>query len=414
MARQMADVLNTTTLVHRGDRDFDSWWRTAAICDLPGVFRAEDIPNLHSIFDAIKRMGFDAFLFRPAHEDLNSSQEALRNLVTAAHEAGLKLIARVVAAPDGQATDPTATPPAVRVGDDHTRLLARTRTVIEAGVDGVDVGLIWDDPESASQDDRAEEFSRTIDLELAEIAASGKSMILAGEATKDHPRFFERHVRDEWFHHLRDDALYGASWDAEEIKSRVRETYQDRDPLGHAVPWRPSIATWSSNPRQRRPLPGSWEDQSPAARSAAMTAFATALPGAIYLPFLRCGGSIKIKGTESAQINLGMGERPKDRFRRGLASSLLHLRAKYQLGSATLAFIDGLSWCHPGVVALLSGPVMVVLNTSTREVVVPSRHTPLVYSGGFLDSTEAGTNVEPESCAWFLAGRPEPVDPAIY
>jgi len=412
--QQSTDVLNTTVLVHRADRSASSWWRTAAICDLPGAFGAGDLDALNGSLEGIRKIGFDAILIRTASADISREQAELARLVNYAHSVNLKVLVRIVGAPDDQVTLPSETPPQVSLDEDRDRLIARTRLVVRAGVDGVDIGLIDDDPTLQHAALRAEGFTQTIHMGLAELAEAESSTILTAEATQENPEYFGRHLTEDWFHHLRDDALYGSPWDADAIQARTRRAYQNRDPLGMTTAWRPSLVTWAENPRLRGSVPGAWEENAPQPRSAAMVAYSASLPGAVYLPYLSCGGSVHLAGFGKPRLRLGLGETPGEMFLRGLTASILHLRQDYELGSASLAFIEGLSWAPPGIAVHLSGPLLVVLNTSAREVVVPPQHVPLVYSGGFLDSSSSGTNVEPERCAWFVAGRPNPVDPAHY
>lgn len=408
------EVLNTTRLVHRGSGTGTSWWRTSAVCDLPGAFGADDLTALHEQLEPVQKLGFDAVLLRLAEADVTRRTPDLKALVDSAHTHGLRVMVRVVAAPDDQVTAPTATPPLLELMDDADVLVERTRALLNAGVDGVDVGLIVDAPELGDGARRGEEFSRTVNQQLAELADLGSQTILSGEASRSHPDFFHRHLTEDWFHHLRDDSLYGSPWSARSLQNRIIQAYKDRDPLGHAAAWRPSLKTWAENPHLRGAIDGSWEEDAPAARSSAMITFSASLPGAIYLRYLTCGGSVHVSQLRRQRLSLLLGTAPLDMFQRGLASSVLHLRKKYDLGNATLAFVEGLSWANDQTSVHLSGPIMVVLNTSSRSITVPNHHSPLLYSGGFLDSTAEGTLVEPESCAWFVAGRPDPIDPADY
>lgn len=406
----LSETVNTTHLIHRAGQGPSSWWRTCAICDMPGSFGKHGLRDLREVLPQIAKTGFDAVLLRPSDPDLTSLAGPLEKTIAAAHEVGLKAIIRVMAQPDDHILSPADSPPFVRLSDDPELVAARTRILLDLGADGVDLGRIDDAPERPDPDQRLRHFTDLVNLQLAEIADIESRIILTAEALSTNPRFFDVHVTEDWFHHLRDDALFGSPWSAPVLQERIKKTYAMHDPLGQAVAWKPSLGgVWSHSPKLRSFEPGSWEEGARSSRADAMVAFAASLPGAVYIPFRRAGGAVRV--TSKNTLRVTFGDDPADTMRRGLTSSLLHLRRKYQLGQANLAFINGISWAHPGVSVQLAGPLLIVLNTSQSPIEVPAMHSPLVYSGGFLDESPAGSIVEPETCAWFLAGRPAPVDP---
>lgn len=406
----LSETVSTTHLIHRAERGSVSWWRTCAICDLPGSFGKRSLKDLRALLPQIAKIGFDGVLFRLADPDASALRSPLQSTIDAAHEEGLHVIIRVMAQPDNRPLNPTDSPPFVRLSDDPELVADRTRELLKLGVDGIDLGRIEDAPEQPDAEQRLTHFTNLVNLQLAEIADIESRVILTAEALRDNPRFFEAHVMEDWFHHLRDNALFSAPWSAKTIQERVKHSYATHDPLGQAVAWKPSLGgAWSTSPKQRSLEPGSWEDGARGIRADAMTAYAASLPGAVYIPFQRCGGSIHV--TSKGRLRITMGSKPSDTMRRGLASSVLHLRRKYNLATANLAYIKGMPWTHPGIAVQITGQLLTVLNTSDKPVEVPPIHAPLLYSGGFLDESAYGSIVEPQTCGWFVAGRPDPVDP---
>lgn len=409
------EVSTTTRLVHRGGHQEASWWHTAAVCDLPGAYDEADLLTLVETLADIKKLGFQALLLRLSIPDVKQQRPQLAALVKRAHCEGLRVLVRIGSSPVEEVVAPADSPPLLELDNDARILAERTRVVLAAGVDGVDLGMIDDAPHEPDGEGRAELFTQTVNQQLAELVDLDSAVILTAEATRANPEFFERHVTEDWFHHLRDDALFDAPWEATRLRRRIQQKYASHDPLGQAIAWRPSLGGQRSmSPRQRGIRPGSWEDGASPQRIDAMMMFVASLPGAIYLPFLQSGGIVWVTSTRPPELRLAMGKEPHDRFRRGLTDRVLSLRQQKKLASGSLAFVDGLDWANEGVSVHLSGHVMVVLNASDRAIEVPAEHTVLLYSDGFVSADSEATVVEPDTCAWFIPAQHQPVDPAHY
>lgn len=407
------ESVTTTQLIHRADRGARSWWHSATVCDLPGAFGDHNLRQVRALLPDIRGAGFSAILLRLAVADTAQLIDALSGLVESAHDSGLKVVVRVGGAEAGVLLGPTDPSPHLGLDADPAVLIERTRQLVDIGVDGVDLGLIDDDPDDPDSPRLAELFSQTVSRQLAELADAETTAILTAEAIRTGNTFFERHVTEDWFHHLRDDALFHSPWDAAELASRVRSAFSIRDPLGQVVAWRPSRgADWVPGAGPAADLIDSWADNRiPDQRFNAMMAFVAALPGALYLPFQQCGGSLREEG---AQLQLSLANNPHDRFQFDLTRRILHLREEYQLATATLAEVSGLDWCPADALVHLVGGIVVVLNTSDEEIHVPSEHSPLLYSDGFLSTTDSCTVMGPDTCAWFVPAQTEVVDPVQY
>ena len=400
-----------TRQVHRGNRGVSSWWDTAAVCDLPGSFGPQDLLALIGILPAIRRMGFDAILLRLAAQDVAPQQSYIAKLVSGVHAANLRVIVRV--SPDDIIVSPLDSPPMVELGDDPGTLLERTRLLLEAGIDGVDLGMIDESAEDPDSWELTQRFSDTVNKQLAEVASADSTVILTAEASVSTPEHFRHHLNEDWFHHLRDDSLFQAPWNAAELSRRIAEAYAARAPLGRAVAWRPALAPRREGAiYQRVSAPGSWFDNASAQRISAFLVYVASLPGALYLPFTSVGGELKLKKAGTTELHLLLSGLSQARFQHDLTTRMLHVRAEKNMGQATLASIQGLSWAGPDVAVHLTGHIMVVLNASDRPVRVPGHHQPLLYSDGFVFSDGDATILQPETCAWFTPAAPRTHDPA--
>lgn len=409
-APQVINHETVTRQIHRADTGPADWWDGLAVLDLPGALHAPDLAELKGLFGEIRDMGFDAVLLRLATQKSKDLQESVARAVDDAHEAGLRLLVRI--GPDQFVVDPGDTPPFLGLEENRETLLTRTRALVSAGADGVDLGMIDDAAHLPDRADRAQTFSETINLQLAELAETERTVILSGEAATADPEFFAHHLSEDWFHHLRDDSLIEAPWDVKEIRERVTRSYAMRDALGRTAVWRPALAPKrKDSARQRVAGAGSWSEHGSRRRASALMMFAGSLPGALYLPFAHVGGRIKVKNSKHPRVFLKLGSGARAGHQRDLATRMLDLREQRNIPSSTLAFVENLSWAPPGVSVHLSGSMLVVLNASESPVVVPAHHVPLLYSDGFVRSTEAGTSLLPETCAWFETARPRISDP---
>lgn len=406
---------NTSTLtrqIYRGERGVTSWWNTTAVCDLPGAYGPADLLGLIGLLPAIRRMGFSAILLRLSLPDLNPQRDYIAKLVKATHAAQLKILVRVRS--DAATVSPQDSPPPVELDNDPDTLIERTRVLMGAGVDGVDLGLIDDDPARPHREDRIRQFTETVNRQLAEVASLDSTVILTAEASVAHPEFFEHHVQEDWFHHLRDDSLLQAPWDASELRKRVAKAYSSRAPLGQTVAWRPAFNPAAEGADARTPNPGSWADGAPIGRVNAFLTFVSSLPGALYLPFVSAGGQVEVEEGSRPQLRLSLANDPPSRYQHDLTTRILTLRERKHLSHSNLALIDDISWAHPGVSVHLSGHIMVVLNASSEPVAVPAKHLPLLYSDGFVFSDATHTVIQPDTCAWFEPAPANPHNPLAY
>lgn len=410
----VTEVINgdacTTRLIHRGERQEVSWWQQAVICDVPGAFADCDLTAIFPLLPAIRRLGFEAILLRVFDLSTHRKGAKLPLLVKEAHGHDLKVLVRPTGA-DTQNLAAVDSPPLIDLDADSDALEAQLSAAYDIGVDGVDLGMINDEPDLPNAEQRTSNFSATVNRLLAQLADLNSKVILTAEATRSNPEFYKHHLTEDWFHHLRDDSLFATPWNAAQLQQKIRVCFADHDSLGQAIPWRPSLGgRWSSSSRLRGVISGSWEDQATDSRYDAMMTFTSSLPGAIYLPFRGVGGEVWATSSYPPQLRFALGTDAYARFRRGLARNALQLRRRHGLGTATLAFVDNLPWANKDVSVHLSGKVMVVLNTSTEPVVVPVENQPLLYSAGFFDSSDEGTILEPETCAWFTPAPHQSID----
>lgn len=399
-----------TRQVHRGERGVVSWWNTTTVCDLPGSFGPGDLLELVGLIPAIRRMGFDGILLRLSVQDIAPQTRYIVRLVKAVHAADMRVIVRV--SPDLVTVPPLDSPPLVELHDDPVTLVERTRFLLEAGVDGVDLGMIDDDPDSPNPDERATQFTKTVNQQLAELASVDSTAILTAEASTANQQFFNHHLQEDWFHHLRDDSLFQSPWNAQELCRRIGATYASRTPLGQTVAWRPALTPKRENATYQRVVePGSWSDHASPQRVNAFTTFVSSLPGALYLPFIYAGGEIGTTGGDNPGVRLSLSQEPSSRYQHDLTTRMLTLRQQKGLSHANLAFVEGLEWAGPNVAVHLSGHTLVVLNASDENVIVPAEHLPLLYSDGFLLTENGNTVLQPDTCAWFDTAPAKTHDP---
>ncbi len=400
-----------TRQIHRGQRVAGSWWDTTAVCDLPGSYGPEDLLALIGVVPAIRRMGFDALLLRLAIQDVAPQRQYIASLVKAVHAADMKILVRV--SPDQVTVAPYESPPLAELDADPQVLRDRTEILMDAGIDGVDLGMIDDTPAVANLDELADRFSATVSQQQAELAAADTTIILTAEASTGNPQLFNHHLQEDWFHHLRDDSLIQAPWNAREIQKRVANTYLAREPLGQAVAWRPALGpTLQGATSPRTSGPGSWADGASSQRLNAFAVYVGSLPGALYLPFAAVGGQVRVEEDGASSIRLSFSGQSQGRFQHDLTTRMLRLRNQKKMASSTLATVEGIAWAGPDVAVHLTGHTLVVLNASDDPVAVPSENIPLLYSDGFVFSDGDATILEPDTCAWFDPAPPCTHDPA--
>ena len=411
----------TTSLIHRRGIGSD-WWTTAAICDLPGALDESSLRRAMGFLPDIADLGFQAVLLRPADPDVDRGLTNLSEFVSAAHDLDLRVIVRAFLTPDGGALAPDSSPPELPLSHDTAELNRRARAILATGADGVDLGPVNDEESSPDAAKNAAEFSRAVQAQLAEVELAG--LELAGDsgtailtaAILSEPRESAlRHLQDDWFHHLRDDSLVGCPWDAQEIQRRVRQAYADRDPFGHVAAWRYSLPRWTSSPLIRTNSDSGWAaSKAHETREMAMLLYAASLPGAVYVPFLNVGGGVKASTGKKPGLKFTFEKGREAKGRAQLAWEALNIRNDLSLADRSLAVVTGLPWANPDVAVHLTGPLMVVLNTGTKPVVVPPEHRPLLSSLGFIRTGADGSVVRQDCCTWFATAQLEPARPRAY
>ena len=405
-----------TTLIHQRVKVETPWWRTAIVCDLPGSYEDDDLRRLAKILPDVADTGFNAVLLRPADPLVEESLPYLPKFVKKAHRLGLRVISRVYLLPEGQSLDPLDSPPLLELSHDAARINERVRAALDAGCDGVDLGKVEQGPETAGQSEASEVFSESVRVQLAEVASTDESVILTAAFSMQPEQFYKRHLEEEWFHHMRNNAILSSPWDAQVLQKSIATTYRYHDALGHTTAWRHSLPGWSGSAGARDSEDIGWMKGASEQRRTAMNLYVASLPGAIYLPFLSIGGAMKVRKPKgkASRLRFSFGDGRQGRFRANTTAHALALREEQDLGHAHLAFVRGFDWAGGDVAVHLTGPVMVVLNMGQAPVFVPSEHRLMVSSSPDHHMDSSGTEVPPDTCARFMTATPEPVDPFNY
>lgn len=363
----------------------------------------------------VAELGFDAVLIRPANPRVDVGMKSLPRFVDEAHENGLRVLVRAFISDSEAELHPESSPPVLALEHDADELQNRARAILATGADGVDLGLVNDQigcPDAAAN---ARAFSEAMQGQLAEVELAGETTILTGAILSEPRESAQRHLTEEWFHHLRDDSLVAAPWNAKEIKRRVSQAYQDRDPLGHTAAWRYSLPKWTDSPYIRSSADYGWADHSKSdQREMAMLLYTASLPGAAYIPFLHVGGGVTAKDPSEPGLVFSFEKGSRAHAHAMLSQESLLIRRKMNMGEATLAFVEGPEFCTDQTAVHLTGTIMVVLNTGKEDVVVPAEHRPLVTSKSLRISGDGGTVVRPNTCAWFQTAAFEPAGPPAY
>ncbi len=369
------------------------------LCDIGGELDDAELAHLEDLVINLARVGFTGIIVRPSHSDLALGDSALEHFITRVHRAGLSAVVRL----SGAGVDPTGARAFTGLEDGTSALVVRTRAALKAGADGIDLGLIDEGPPPRSKADRrrtteaARRFSRLVRLEHAELADFDSGPILTAEAHAYDEAALTRHLEEDWFHHLLDDALITASWDARTLHDRVRFALERRDPLGQVAVWQ-----WADTRHAGldEDIPtGSWADGAPRARRRAMALFVLSLPGAVHVPFGALGGHLDRDAPPEHRRTWGPDSTTRSGVR--LLAEALRIRVERSIGSGSLGFVNALEWAHEGVAVHICSGVLVVLNTSDEAVIVPEQHRLMVSSGQAEAQDGQPTVVRPETCAWF-------------
>ncbi len=405
----------TTRLVHRREGALAPWWRDAVICDLPGSYDNKDLKRVQEMLPDIADLGFEAVLIRPANPRVDVGLTVLPDFIADAHRLGLKVIVRAFLSEDESELDPETSPPQLPLELDAESLSERATAILAAGADGVDLGPVNDETGSPDAAANSRAFTQAVQTQLAEVELAGETTILTAAVLSEPRESAVRHLQEDWFHHLRDDSLVACPWDATEIQRRVSQAYWDRDPLGHTAAWRYSLPKWTSSPQARSSADYGWaKAEDSERRESAMMLYALSLPGAVYVPFLHVGGGVKTTKGRDPGLKFSFMKNSKARKLAGLADAAIGIRTRTDMGSSTLAFIDGMEWAGPDAAVQMVGSVMVVLNVGETAISVPPEHRPMLSSRSLSTAEDGSTVVKPSSCTWFHMENLAPTGPTAY
>ena len=330
--------LQTMTLVHRAGRGEQAWWRSVVLYEYSFTAGAQPALATECIADAV-RLGVDGVVV-PSGPDAISPEVAAQ-IVSAHQAAGLRVIASL----------------APSRGQDG--LLADAETWLNAHVDGIDLRSAL----AAKQVTSTGPFHALI----AEHCHEG---LLAGAMRERDD--LTGHLAEDWLGHLRDDSLTDVPWNADEIRNAVTKTFNTRDALGASPAWTTTYALYRTGPAG-----DSWQaDRMPVARVRAAALMVIALPGACYLlqgeeVGLRDWSLDHDPAARVAQVHeaqLAQANDPTSMFEHYRRS--LRLRDDYQLGTGTVAWVDGAHRAS-GTLELLNRCMLIVLNTAAEPVLLP-------------------------------------------
>lgn len=405
------DQTITTSLVHPRDRGQTSWWQTTVVCDMPGVYNDESLRSLQEVLPDLAEAGFETLLIRPARP-IVEELSFLPAFIGAAHETGLRVVVRAFVMHDNRPLEAGDSPPLLAADEDISEVTTRIRAALEAGADGVDLGLFdigADDAETMPP----ESLDEVVNSALSELAGFDDDLLLSAALPAYPHHAFVKNLEEHWFHHLRSSALLEAEWGSTDLRDVISEAYRVRDPLGLATPWRHLLQKPLDSTSARDSQSFGWALSAPPPRYQAMNLFTSALPGSVYLPFVEVGGAVSYADDDAATLRVRFSHDPMNTQRAQSIATALKARRESTLGSSPLAFVDGLPWAADALV-LLSGPIMVVLNTSQQKVIVPREHCLIASSGEVGTVVGGATAIPPETCCWFRPADVTPTDPGQY
>ena len=377
-----------------------AWWRTTTVCDLPPIVDGKELHHLASLLPALAENGLQTLLVHLTILQLTDGHLELTAFIGKAHHLDLKVIVRVVILDEDTPSPATAFTPILKSERGIHELSRALHAALEAGADGIDLGSI-DGREEGEETDRV---TTAIREALATVTLANENAVLTADAAHLPHEQYVRYLTDEWFHHLRSDGLITAPWNTAALHTAITRLCADHDSLGHALPW------YYADPCHKEPT---WAAEGSAERWGAMTLFVASLPGAIYLPFLHVGGQ-EHSHPEGKVDAVSFAESPAQERIARLVKVALSVREDENLGNGPLAFVTGLPWAGEVASVHLVGTVMVALNTGDDDIVVPREHCLLAATDNAMLTPGGGTTLPPNSCAWFRAAEPTPLDPGNY
>ena len=239
------------------------------------------------------------------------------------------------------------------------------------------------------------------------VAQHVEDGMIGADVSVRYPEAMHHHLQEDWLHHLRDDSLVLARWEAASITDYVSRSFEEHDRFGATLAWRvlPSYRLGDhSNPGDSR----SWFAVPPVERrrrGMALQALMLALPGAVYL---RQGDEVALPDEQVPDSPLSLSAAVNreaalqgDQFASPLATvrHATHLRRERRLAEAPLAFVDGIDWAPPGVLTLLVRNVLVLVNTTTEPVHLPP-HAEVLLASRVLSQSDGHLLVPATTTVW--------------
>ena len=404
-------MTTTTTLVHRAHNGPLEWWRDGLVYEVASPeLGAVELAGVEYLVDHVASLGFTVLLLRPSLMDARNDLDPFRGLVERAHGAGIRIVVRVSGAL-GPVTGPHARDDdRIVVGAEREGegIVERAEAFLSAGADGIDLGTIIP-PEVTERTDLAR-LTESFSILHGLIASYTDDGMIGADVSADYPRTLHHHLQEDWLHHLRDDTLILARWDAESMTAHLTRSLDDHDRFGAPPVWRflPSYRLCeATDPGDGR----RWfavDDGRRWQRATALQALALALPGSVYL---RQGDEVGLpdrdKPTAPLELAGLVNARAHDQgslFGSPLATvrHATHVRRERRLAAAPLAFVTGLNWCPPRTLTLLARDVLVMVNTTDEPVILPRGANVLLSSQG-LEQAEGRLMVPTMTTAWLDA-----------
>ncbi|MCR2051952.1 glycosidase [Actinomyces bowdenii] len=404
-------MTTTTTLVHRPYDGPEEWWRHALVYEFfsPDLGPVE-LQRSGPVLDHIASLGFEVVLLRPSLVDTATRMGAVEDVITRAHDKGLRAIVRVSGAL-GPITGPHAGRHTAfltgleRPGDD---ILRRAEAYLRAGADGIDLGTIVP-PALTTQTDLGvlSRYVATLHGLVAEYTEDG---VVGADVTADHPDSLRHHLQDDWVHHLRDDRLTLARWDPGSMTAHLTQSFDERCRFGAQPSWRfmpPHALLEELDPGDGM----RWYATDPAERlrrATALQSMMLALPGSVYL---RQGDEIAMADADKPDDPLalaGLVASLAQEQQSGIGSPVdtvrhaTHVRQERGLACAPMAFVTGLEWSTPKALTFLSRDVLVLVNMSDISLALPAEARVLLSSQS-LGQDEGRLLVPPTTAVWLEA-----------
>ncbi|MBM6978359.1 MAG: glycosidase [Actinomyces succiniciruminis] len=402
----------TTTLVHRAYAGPVEWWRDTLVYEVASPeLGAEQLGDLGNVCEHVVSLGFGAILIRPSRLATSTDISEFRRFAERAHEQGLRVIVRISGAL-GPVTGPhahEANP--ILVGEERgfEGLVERAGCFLAAGADGVDLGTIIP-PEVWDQSDlqRLSDYFTLMQSLLAQHVPDGT---LGADVSASYPDALRHHLQDDWLHHLRDDRLMLSRWDPQSLTDAITHSLREHDRFGAAPVWRflPGYRLVD----QANPGDGSrWFETAPGPelrrRALALQALVLALPGSVYL---RQGDEIGLSDADKPTDPLALAELVQaqaasqgTQFGSPLATvrHATYVRHEHHLAVAPFAFVQGLDWSPRDVLTALTRDVLVLVNTSSRALLLPE-HAEVLLSSAQLGQDGDNLIVPPTTTVWAAA-----------